>query len=186
MTKKIPLPRPNSTKTQYWLQRGFLPAEANAFKDVTFDAINDSPYLKRMIRDRVKRYLRAGRDGLTSREYFFRIRKLYIDNGLATDTNILHRDSKGESQAFKLFNYYKDTYGAVDSSGKPIGTPRPKTKAVSKRGTSNDRAIRSTQSEIERLRGRLKFEKNDKIRASLQNQLTNQESRLQKLQTQFD
>lgn len=186
MTRRLSRPRKNATGVKFWKQRGFIDAEASAFKDITTDAISDSPYIKKMISNRIQRYLRAGRDGLTNRKYYFRIRQLYVKQGLADNTNILHKNSMGESQAFKLFNFYKESYGPTDSSGKPIGTPRPKTKAVSKKGSSKDRLTNSIKSEIDRLRGRLQFPMSDFDRRSLQTQLANQERKLKEIETQFD
>lgn len=166
----------------YFLKMGFLPCEATAFQDITEEALDNSPYIKKMIRGRVLRYLRAGRDGLTSREYFFRIRKHYVDLGLFDTKHILiGNNKKSQSQSFKLFNYYKDEYGARDKDGKLVGTPRPKTKVVKKGGSAKDRLIRSTKNEIERLRGRLKFEKNEDMQKEYQNRIKTQQNRLNQL-----
>ena len=186
MTRRIQLPRPNATGTNYWKRFGFTDWESSAFKNITIDAIEDSPYLRKMIQDRVRRYLRAGRDGLTNREYFFRIRKQYIDAGITKNIRLLKNDDTGRTLAFKYFNVYKDTYGPTDSGGHPIGTPRPKTKAVAKRGTTKDRATQTTRNEIERLQGRLGFPMSDSERRSLQTQLDNQTRRLRELEQQSD
>jgi len=176
----------------YWTERGFLDFEASAYKNITTEAINDSPYIQQMIRDRIRRFLRAQSDGLTNRKYYFRIRKMYVDNGFANSTAELvlttnrRKRDRARNKAFNLFTAYKDKYGIRDKSGKLIGTPRPKTKVVVKKGTSLDRAIRDAENEINRLKGRLSFPMSDSERQSLQTQLTNQQRRLSNLKTQFD
>ncbi len=187
MTKKIKLPRPNATGVGYWRRLGFNTFEATAFKNITTNAISDNKYLQQMIKERLRKYLRARKDGLTNREYNFRVRKIYLNLELVTDKkDIVKNDAKSRTTAFKLLDYYKNKYKSKDDEGNPIGTPRPKTKVVVKRGTSKSRLLSTTMDEIDRLQGRLQYPTSASERESLQRQLDNQRRRLNDLNSQMD
>jgi len=184
---RTPRPRPNATGVGFWRRKGFLKSESYAFKDITIDRVKDTPYLKRMVNQRVRLFNKAMKESDGDMRYVAKvIRKEYLKLGLSgSASKILYNDSTGRGLAFKLFNHYKETYGIKDpETGKTIGTPRPKQKTVSKKGTANERLTRDTLNEIKRIKDRLKFEKNDYMIQSFNNQLKNQQNKLRDLRSQ--
>jgi hypothetical protein len=172
------------TKRQFWVELGFLPFEASAFKNITYEAIRDTPYLAQMIKERVDRLNRAINDGLSIRQYYFRVRKKYVDLELITPLTPLNNNDAGRSKAFKLFNYYKDKYGIRDRNGKLIETPRKKTKVKMRKITGDvgkDQKIAKHQEQINMLRGRMRFNLSESQRQSYQTRINIQQNAIDDL-----
>ena len=182
------------TSRRYWTAKGFLPAEASAFKNITTEAVKDSRYIQVMVETRMRRRREAIQKGFNVRQYYAYIRNMYVKKGFATSAKALEFDGvAGRRLAFEFFNAYKSKYAVVDTSGKLIETPRKKVRVKRKPITGKhniDQMIRKDQDEIKYLRFRLKFERNEFMRSRYQSSIKNYQTRISQLkaqaQTQYD
>lgn len=176
------------TGRRYWLNKGFLPAEASAFKNITTEAIEDSRFIKVMIETRTRYRREAVRRNYTVRDYYRHIRQLYVKNGFAVTAKALEFTGvAGRRLAFKLFNAYKDKYAIRDKTGKLIETPRRKVKVKRKPITGKhniDQMIRKDQDEIKYLRFRLKFEKTEYFQRQYRERIKRHQDRIKRLKRQ--
>lgn len=181
------------TGRRYWLQHGFMPSEASAFKNITTEAIEDSLYIPTMIETRMRYRREAVRKGLTIREYWHNIREMYVKRGFTERQEDLvlrgstERRNRARRAAFNFFNFYKNKYAVVDKTGKLIETPRKKARVKKKPITGRhniDQMIWKDQDEIKYLRSRLKFERSDYMRSVYQNSIKNHQDRIAKLKAQ--
>jgi len=181
------------TGRRFWLNKGFMPSESSAFKNITTEAIGDSRYIPIMIETRMRYKREASRQHLTIREYWQSIREMYVKRGFANRSSDLvlrgdaNRRDKARRLAFAFFTAYKEKYGIRDRTGKLIETPRRKVK-VKKRpitGKFNiDQAIRKDRDEIKYLRFRLKFERNDYMRNEYRTRIQRHQTRIAQLKAQ--
>lgn len=181
------------TGLAYWIRRGFIPAEASAFKRITTEAITDSRYLKAMVTTRMRVKSEAGRQGMSIRQYYASIRAMYVRRGFADNAYDLllrgdrERRNRARRLAFNFFNFYKDKYAIRDRSGKLIETPRKKGRArrkpITHRGTT-DQLIRKHQDTIKYDQFRLRFERSPLLRATYQTSIANHRAAIKKLRAQ--
>jgi hypothetical protein len=183
----------------YFLSRGFIQAEASAFKNISIEAIKDSKYLKTMVQSRMRRvreWKQANGNSKESRANFrLWVRKLYVSKGFAKSPDeLLLRGSKKQrdnarSKAFMFFNAYKDRYAVRDTSGKLIATPRKKTRINKRMITGNktiDQAIKADKKSIEHYEFMKKFAKTDDSKKDFDKSIKRLEGRIERLKRQKD
>lgn len=182
------------TKVRYWLEKGFLPAEASAFKNITIEAIEDYRYLQVMIETRSRRfrefYQKYYNEPNTLELYYKWVRELYVKNKFTDNPNSLllyggiQRRNKARSLAFDFFNAYKDKYAIRDKSGKLVETPRRKTRASKKpinRKTAVDQTIEQSLDDIKYSRFHLQYAKTDKEKQEWHDRIKRHQDRITKL-----
>lgn len=158
------------TGKRFWLERGFIPSEADAYKNISTEAIKDSRYIKVMIETRMRRYREFYQEYDNVRNvlpiYRKYIRKQYVKRGITSNASDLvlsgdtDRRNKVKTLAFEFFNQYKDKYAIRDNSGKVVKTPRKKTRASKKPITGNksiDQTIRKIDDDIKYKEYRKRF-----------------------------
>lgn len=188
-------PRVQGTRvgTRFWLQKGFLPAEASAFKNITRESIKDSPYINTMIESRTRRKREAVQKRWNTRQYYQWVRNQYVRLGFTKNASDLvlrgdiYRRNKARRLAFDLFNRYKEKYRLRDNSGKLIETPRRKAKVSKKPITGKrniDQMIRKDREEIKWLRFRLKFERSPYQQNQFRERIKRHQDRIVRLKTQ--
>jgi len=181
------------TGLKYWLQRGFIPVEASAFKNITTESIDDSRYIRTMIETRRGFKREANRNNLTIREYYRSIRDWYVKRGFTDNQSDLvlrgnaQRRNKARRIAFDFFSAYKEKYAIRDTSGKLTETPRKKTKVrkkpITKKGNINQ-LIAKDRDEIKYLRFRLQFEKSDRWKEDYRTRIKRHQDRIARLKAQ--
>lgn len=185
------------TNYRFWVERGFLPAEASAYKDISTEAIKDHRYLQVMIETRMRRFREFYQVHENERyvlgKYYKSIRELYVKRGWADNEKDLiltgnkDRRDKARTITFNFFNNYKNKYAVRDTSGKLVKTPRKKAKANKRKITSKnviDQTIKQSQDDIKFSRGRLKFAKTSAEKSKWQNRIKLHQKRIKELRTQ--
>lgn len=185
------------TGTKFWLQRGFLPHEASAFKDISTEAIKDHRYVKVMIESRMRRFREFYQEHLgdknTLQSYYKFIRQQYVKNGLTSNQNELllrgdtQQRNKARTKAFDFFNTYKDKYAIRDTSGKVVETPRKKRRANRKpitQKSSIDQLIQNSKDDIKQSKFRLSYAKSDSEKLEWEKRIKLQEDRIKQLRKQ--
>ncbi len=185
------------TGNKYWLNRGFAPHEASAFKNITTEAINDSRPIQVMIKTRMRRfrefYQKYPEAKNTLDLYYAWVRKQYVDKGFTDNpkdlflTGDIQHKNKARTLAFDFFNSYKEKYAIRDASGKLIETPRKKTRASRKpitRDSSINQTIEQSLQDIEFSKSRLRYAKTDKEQQEWRDRIKRHQDRIAKLKLQ--
>jgi hypothetical protein len=179
---------------RYFINRGFLPAEASAYQDISMESIKDHRYLKVMIETRMRRfrdfYQKHEKERYILNKYYKSIRQLYVRKGLASNENDLiltgskERRDRARTLTFNFFNKYKDKYAIRDTSGKVVKTPRKKTKANRRKITGKnviDQTIRQSQDDINHSKNRLAFAKTPEEKTEWQRRIKLHQNRIKQL-----
>jgi hypothetical protein len=185
-----------ATGYRYWLQKGFIGAEASAYQDITEEAIKDHRYLQVMIDTRMRRFREYYQEHENQRyvlgNYYKSIRNMYVSKGWASNGKDLVLSGSKEQRdrartiTFQPFNAYKDKYAIRDNSGRVVQTPRKKTKVNRRKITGNstiDQVIKQSQADIKQSKFRLSYAKTPEEKASWEKQIKLHQNKIKELKT---
>lgn len=187
----------SKTGVKFWLEHGFAPNEASAFKNITTEGIKDSRAIQVMIETRMRRFREFYQKHLDERNtldsYYKWVREQYVKNKITDNpkslilTGDIQRKNKARTLAFDFFHKYRDKYAIKDTSGKLIETPRKKTRASKKPITKNKivaQLIAQSDEDIKQSKFRLSYAKTDGEKQEWNNRIKRQEDRIKRLNNQ--
>ncbi len=182
MTDKIQSER---TGKDWWLARGFLSVEADAFQDISIASYKQSKALKRMVHARSILLAYQSKYKWTERQYINHVKKQYLRKGVSNPygEKLLSPEVvkgkkgsfiSGEHDALDFHNAFKTN----PKTGQLDETPnlKKKMKDFTRAGTSKISTrgkIRDLKRDLQNLEHRLNYSKSQNERETLRNSINN-------------